>query len=135
MFHCTTSLLFPPVFPTKSAGCRCKKHESSECPFLPFPARESAWAGVLPSKNFHVKKGCEEMISIFSQSLSVISFRYPHAGRTFASILPPAIYIPQTWMVFPASTGMDRRKTSVVFLKSSRCRTPIIRHIISPAGV
>ena len=105
-------------------------------PAIP-PSIRLRWrmAGTLPSENFHVKKGCEEMISIFSQSLSMISFRNPHGGRSFASILPPAIYVPQTWTVFPASTGMDRRKTSVVFLKSSRCRTPIRRHIISPAGV
>jgi hypothetical protein len=50
----------------------------------------------LAIRKFSCKKDCEEMISIFSQSLSVIAFRYPHAGRTFASILPPAIYIPQT---------------------------------------
>ena len=50
----------------------------------------------LAIRKFSFKKDCEEMISIFSQSLSMISFRYPHGGRTFASILPPAIYVPQT---------------------------------------
>lgn len=50
----------------------------------------------LAIRKFSCKKDCEEMISIFSQSFSVISFRYPHAGRTFASILTPAIYVPQT---------------------------------------
>lgn len=50
----------------------------------------------LAIRKFSCKKDCEEMISIFSQSLSVISFRNPHGGRTFASILPPAIYVPQT---------------------------------------
>lgn len=50
----------------------------------------------LAIRKFSCKKDCEEMISIFSQSLSVISFRNPHGGRSFASILPPAIYVPQT---------------------------------------
>lgn len=45
----------------------------------------------LTIRKFSCKKGLRRNDFHFSQSLSVISFRYPHAGRTFASILPLAI--------------------------------------------
>lgn len=73
-----------------------QNRESPECPFLPISLLKMMHGRHLAIRKFSCKKDCEEMISIFSQSLSVISFRNPHAGRTFASILPPAIYVPQT---------------------------------------
>ena len=53
MFHCTTSLLFPPVFPVKSPGpADAKTMSPRNAPFFLFPAQDDAWQAPCHQKIF-----------------------------------------------------------------------------------